>query len=94
MERIYPSNRQVPSWSWMAYDGAIAYMNFPSERVAWNNKVQPFTNKEHGRSNYEQQNDDNAPNIDLKAPAREFPMHEMEKERQRLIFDGQNIIDI
>lgn len=41
LERIkYPCNRRsIPSWSWMAYDGAIQYLDVPKEGVEWNNFV-------------------------------------------------------
>jgi hypothetical protein len=36
MERIaYNSNRQVPSWSWMAYSGGIRFMAISIGKVSW-----------------------------------------------------------
>jgi len=35
----YPGKRSIPSWSWMAYDGAIQYLDVPKEGVEWNNFV-------------------------------------------------------
>jgi hypothetical protein len=31
----YPDDRRVPSWSWMAYFGAITYMDIPFEQIDW-----------------------------------------------------------
>jgi hypothetical protein len=40
MKRIaYPTNRMVPSWSWMAYTGRISYMDIPFGGVEWSNAV-------------------------------------------------------
>lgn len=36
MSRIsYPSWRTIPSWSWMAYDGRITYVDVPFGQVHW-----------------------------------------------------------
>jgi len=35
-----PIHRKVPSWSWMAYDGRISYMDISFEQVAWSDAVQ------------------------------------------------------
>jgi len=32
----YPKDRTVPSWSWMAYDGRIEYLQADYNRVEWN----------------------------------------------------------
>ncbi|KAH7046576.1 heterokaryon incompatibility protein-domain-containing protein [Macrophomina phaseolina] len=37
MERIAYNNRHVPSWSWMAYSGAIQFINIPFGSVDWIN---------------------------------------------------------
>ena len=34
------SKRKVPSWSWMAYEGAIDFMDIASEQVDWSQAVQ------------------------------------------------------
>ncbi|KAH8743332.1 heterokaryon incompatibility protein-domain-containing protein, partial [Diaporthe sp. PMI_573] len=40
MSRIlYATNRKVPSWSWMAYDGQIAYMKIPFNQVEWSKDI-------------------------------------------------------
>ncbi|KAF4622831.1 hypothetical protein G7Y89_g14193 [Cudoniella acicularis] len=44
MKRIeYPPDRKVPSWSWMAYEGEISYMDIPFNRVEWSNAVKCFS---------------------------------------------------
>lgn len=40
LERIrFEKSVQIPSWSWMAFDGEIRYMNAPMGRVVWNKDV-------------------------------------------------------
>lgn len=39
-KRIQYETRTVPSWSWMAYDGGIQFMDIPFGDVDWNNKLQ------------------------------------------------------
>lgn len=47
LERVtYPANRSVPSWSWMACDGAITFLAPPMEGVIWTKDKEyesPFT---------------------------------------------------
>ena len=42
MKRIptKPPHSKVPSWSWMAYTGEIAYMNIALEKVEWSETIQ------------------------------------------------------
>ncbi|VUC27444.1 unnamed protein product [Clonostachys rosea] len=55
LERIqFPSGRSLPSWSWMAYSGAIAYVEVGFNEVDWTNEyVSPIasltqsSNKRH-----------------------------------------------
>ena len=40
MERIeYSSEKEVPSWSWMAYEGEISYMDIRFEEVEWSDAI-------------------------------------------------------
>ncbi|KAH7304597.1 heterokaryon incompatibility protein-domain-containing protein [Stachybotrys elegans] len=40
LERIFDkTDRRVPSWSWMAYNGGIEYMEIKSDQVEWNEGV-------------------------------------------------------
>ncbi|KAF4622802.1 hypothetical protein G7Y89_g14223 [Cudoniella acicularis] len=35
----YPPDRKVPSWSWMAYEGEISYVDIPFGKVEWSDAV-------------------------------------------------------
>ena len=39
MERIVYKTQNVPSWSWMAYNGGIQFMDIPSGKVDWINNL-------------------------------------------------------
>jgi len=39
MKRIDYSPQKVPSWSWMAHDGAIRYINVTDPTVRWSNTI-------------------------------------------------------
>ena len=45
MKRIGYTTQIVPSWSWMAYDGSIKFMEIPYDCVDWNIKLR--FNKKH-----------------------------------------------
>lgn len=45
-ERIKYESHIVPSWSWMAYNGAIEFMSIPWYKVEWNCKLQ-FGERNH-----------------------------------------------
>lgn len=93
LKRIsYPADRRVPSWSWMAYDGRISYLDVDWEKVEWNTAVDvPF----------------GAPGSDedvLNAPAREISLHDADEEgdaekekaaqRRRLILDEDDMTNM
>ena len=40
MERIVYENQDVPSWSWMAYNGGIQFIKIPFGKVDWINNLQ------------------------------------------------------
>ena len=40
MERIMYKNQKVPSWSWMAYNGGIQFMDIPFGTVDWIDNLQ------------------------------------------------------
>ena len=40
MEEIAYNNRHVPSWSWMAYNGGIQFLEIPFSEVGWANDLQ------------------------------------------------------
>jgi hypothetical protein len=39
MERIAYKSQDVPSWSWMAYNGGIEFMDIPFSEVSWINNL-------------------------------------------------------
>lgn len=47
MKRIGYETRIVPSWSWMAYDGGIRFMDIPFGGVDWNKNLQFDKKHEH-----------------------------------------------
>jgi hypothetical protein len=41
MNRIkFPAGREVPTWSWMSYDGEISYMKIEFSRLGWSDVVE------------------------------------------------------
>jgi hypothetical protein len=96
MERIkYPTNREVPSWSWMVYHGEISYLSIPPEKVEWNNSIQfTFTSRQQEGSDHCEQNGDDASHAELKVPVIGFSEDEMGKEEWRLILDDRDTADI
>lgn len=47
---VFPNNRLVPSWSWMAYKGPIDYMNVPFGAVDWYLSPEAFFDTEGAHS--------------------------------------------
>lgn len=37
---LYATDKRIPSWSWMAYEGPIKYVPIPFGRVEWHKAVQ------------------------------------------------------
>ncbi|OCK74561.1 HET-domain-containing protein [Lepidopterella palustris CBS 459.81] len=98
----YPKSREVPSWSWMAYDGEIRYMNIPFNEVEWSSAI-------HYRPASTPRNvlgclyrPGNTPGIELEVQAEQFsllanglsllagPPSTKEKRKGCLIFDEHN----
>jgi len=89
MNRIqYPAWRKVPSWSWMAYDGRITYVDIPFGKVDWLHQVQsPF---ERDATNNQSEVVDiyaNTPPIDLSAIAWNLSPHSAGSELTSVVFD-------
>lgn len=81
----FPTNQSVPSWSWMAYDGAISYMNIPFDRVEWSNAIQwPSISELQNSPDHSGQSHD-TPSSELSAIVRDFSLDECAKGR--LVFD-------
>lgn len=71
----------VPSWSWMAYDGGIKYMNVPMGKVLWNEKVlSPFRENQDGDEIY---NEEKRVPFEIEAEAWDIN----ESDTERLILD-------
>ncbi|UPK91894.1 hypothetical protein LCI18_002829 [Fusarium solani-melongenae] len=65
--RRIPNRRgePVPSWSWMAYDGAIDYVSAPGGKVSWFSNIKsPFSRTPNKSSYYEDET------LTLEAPVR------------------------
>lgn len=65
--RRIPNTRgePVPSWSWMAYDGAIDYVSAPGGKVSWFSNIKsPFSRTPSESSHYEDET------LALEAPVR------------------------
>ncbi|KAH7155791.1 hypothetical protein B0J13DRAFT_521913 [Dactylonectria estremocensis] len=62
----------VPSWSWMAYDGAICYLPVPFGKALWCNDIEsPFTKATEQHALGENKRDNNGvggQSLELKAP--------------------------
>lgn len=68
----YEQDRKVPSWSWMAVEGPIKYMDIPFDGVNWSKETdiqspfEAFTNADSATTNY------HAPDKGIRATARDF----------------------
>ncbi|KAK1518548.1 serine/threonine protein kinase [Colletotrichum abscissum] len=53
LDRIsYPPGRRVPSWSWMAYQGPIAYLEAPFEHINWTKDIVTPFNTDSGKKTH------------------------------------------
>ncbi|KAI1130720.1 hypothetical protein F5Y10DRAFT_262869 [Nemania abortiva] len=53
MRRIaFPHSRKVPSWSWLAYQGGISYMEVPPNNTDWNAEISDAFRDSAGNSSY------------------------------------------
>jgi hypothetical protein len=83
---IYHPDRQVPSWSWMAYSGGIDYVSIDFEAADWTNDVwSPFQTGSREDKQY-WNSDENSSAAELKAMARRLRISEVEFLR-RVSFD-------
>ncbi|RSM18252.1 hypothetical protein CDV31_002978 [Fusarium ambrosium] len=82
----YPEGKKVPSWSWMAFDGHIRYLNPPSyHNIEWNKSVQYISVKELPERPDGTQRSGYGLEAQLKAPARSFPS--ASHDTSRVVFD-------
>lgn len=95
MTRInFPPDREinyVPSWSWMAYTGAIDYLPLEFGQFEWN-RISPPWSREGTSSNYSS-NDDK---VALIAEAKQFAQLKSgnDQRRQHLIYDQSDQYEI
>jgi hypothetical protein len=78
----YLTNRKMPSWSWIIYNGEINYINIKFRYIEWSDAIDYLQNKNDTIS------------IKLKVPAREFLLDVINKEKRWLIFDKKDRTDI
>jgi hypothetical protein len=91
MERIeFPPQQQfcVPTWSWMAYKGGIAFMDLPFGGVDWEQEEirSPWTPKHASSSSWH--GCDPQSRIDLAGVARDFSLDLGDLETGQIVFDG------
>lgn len=71
MERIaFQLGREVPTWSWMAYKGAIAYINIPLDYAEWSNEIRSPWHPDSGQGGEDAVGSQG--NVVLSAVARDF----------------------
>ncbi|KAJ3468292.1 hypothetical protein MRS44_002357 [Fusarium solani] len=67
----YPADRNVPSWSWMTYEGSITYVDAPFDEVDWTKDyVSPF--KSNTERRYWEANGSNPTPVLKSQSARKF----------------------
>ncbi|KAK1480001.1 serine/threonine protein kinase [Colletotrichum cuscutae] len=49
---LYSPDRRVPSWSWMAYRGPIAYLEAPFEHINWTDDIVTPFNTDSGKKTH------------------------------------------
>ncbi|PQE06673.1 serine threonine kinase protein [Rutstroemia sp. NJR-2017a BVV2] len=83
----YPEHQQVPSWSWMAYNGEIDYEQIAYHRVEWSTSVRLVSAKDIGNERDDVENTENISDTILEGPARDFTAEAY--DRARLNFDEE-----
>lgn len=71
----YPPGKAVPSWSWMAYDGLISYLDVPFDEVNWSKDYEsPFAqNGENKKIFWEANGTDPIPSLKSEKARRLVP---------------------
>jgi hypothetical protein len=88
----YPIDRQVPSWSWMAYAGHIKYVDAPFNGVEWSEKAGlDFFRSSSVRQSSPIRNVNPQPR--LSAVALPLKLTDCNEWRGRLFFDSVTAID-
>ncbi|KAH6665936.1 hypothetical protein B0J14DRAFT_660071 [Halenospora varia] len=84
---VYPADQSVPSWSWMAVDGPISYLEVPLGKADWNDKLKsPFKSAKDISANYWQIGKGH-PRLELKAEARKFVLARTNTLKRLITFD-------
>ncbi|KAK1700649.1 hypothetical protein BDP55DRAFT_626207 [Colletotrichum godetiae] len=82
---LYPPDRRVPSWSWMAYRGPIAYLEAPFEHINWTGDIAtPFNTNSGKKTHWEVADGSEIPL--LRGSASRFSLDAIEL-RKRVRFD-------
>jgi hypothetical protein len=83
----YPADRNVPSWSWMSYDGSITYVNAPFEEVDWTKDYESLFEAKTGRQYWGIHENSPSPIIKSKSARRFSPSADPERVLERIRFD-------
>ncbi|RSM01163.1 hypothetical protein CDV31_011472 [Fusarium ambrosium] len=66
----YPADRNVPSWSWMAYEGSITFVDAPFDKVDWTKDYESPFEVDMGRRYWEANGSNPAPVLKSKSARR------------------------
>lgn len=70
--KSFRRGNEVPSWSWMSYDGPIRYMTVPFGQASWSDDILfPFSDTQHPQSRREGK-DTSEETLELEAPVWEI----------------------
>ncbi|KAJ4184958.1 hypothetical protein NW755_008872 [Fusarium falciforme] len=83
----YPVDRNVPSWSWMSYDGSITYVDAPFEEVDWTKEYESPFEAKTGRPYWGIHENNPSPIIKSKSARRFSPSADRERVLERIRFD-------
>ncbi|KAI8677917.1 Protein kinase domain-containing protein [Fusarium keratoplasticum] len=83
----YPADRNVPSWSWMSYDGSITYVDAPFEKVDWTKDYESPFEAKPGTQYWGIYEDNPSPIIKSKSARRFSRSADPERVLERIRFD-------
>ncbi len=90
----YPPDRHVPSWSWMAYQGRIKYMDIPFDGADWTTDLQsPFKAGTNDWDKRHWEPDASTRATDLLASARRLTINRLDM-LTRVVFDEPREYDV
>ncbi|KAI1102455.1 HET-domain-containing protein [Jackrogersella minutella] len=91
---VYPNNRTVPSWSWMAYSGGISYFDAPFGGVDWKTDNLEIPCQQDGRFRNSTQTRAGKPDPEIITSAMGINMDVHGEEiLSRLTFDEVDVAD-